>query len=169
MVTLVTQVEHHGVQQLWKRAGKKQLHCQTATAVSNVRLPHNIAVSFPPRLHPTRSLRDRSTHTWTRFTVVKFFLEHVGWRRLGTRQKKGRENASSYTQRMRRFRRCSERRVRKPTKKEKKKLKLHRRSIIRASLTQHMLFHWHVDKVTWKAHSQVTVTRTMEHRRQSNK
>ena len=33
-------------------------------------------------------------------------------------KKKGRKRASSYTQRMRRFRRCSERRVRKPTKKK---------------------------------------------------
>ena len=33
----------------------------------------------------------------------------------------------------------------------------------------YMLFHRHVDEVTWKAHSQVAVTRTMEHRRQSNK
>ena len=30
----------------------------------------------------------------------------------------------------------------------------------------YMLFHRHVDEVKWKAHSQVTVTRTMEHRRQ---
>ena len=38
-----------------------------------------------------------------------------------------------------------------------------------ASFPQHMLSHRHVDEVTWKVHSQVTVTRTMEHRLQSNK
>ena len=50
---IVTQVEHDGVQQLGKKSRENSY---------NVRLPHNIAVSLPPWLHPTRSLRDRSTH-----------------------------------------------------------------------------------------------------------
>ena len=170
-----------------KRAGKIQLQCETATCTAetvrmwdchscNVRLPHNIAVSFPPRLHPTRSLRDRSTHTrftWTRFDSLwwNFFSNTLvggGWE--WTRQKnrtksKGHLRTDSVYMYMRRFRRCSERRVRKPTKKKSRNFIAE----ARASLLQHMLFHRYVDEVTWKAHSQVTVTRTMEHRRQSNK
>ena len=101
----------------------------------------------------------------------KIYLEHVGWRRLGTRQKKTRQKKRW------KGHLCTDSvcggfvgvlsgRL---GSRQKKKLKLHRRSIIRASLPLHMLFNRHLDEVTWKAHSQVTITRTMEHRRQSNK
>ena len=90
---IVTQVEHHGVQQLGKRAGREKTATMWDCQSCNVRVPHYIAGSLPPWLHPTRSLRDRPTHTWTgftwpRFTVVKFF----GTRRLaavGNPTKKG--------------------------------------------------------------------------------
>ena len=83
--------------------------------------------SLPGSTQLDRFAIARLTHElWN--VISLWWLEHVGWRRLWTRQRKRRKWASSYGQRMRQFRRCSERRVRKPTK--KKKLKLHRRSII---------------------------------------
>ena len=128
-----------------------------------MRLRRNIAVSLPPRLHPTRSLDSHMNS----FHCGEIFLEHVGWRRLGTGQKKKRRKGHLRTDSL-----CGSF-VGVVSgglgNRQKKKLKLHRRSIIRAFLPQHMLFHRHVDEVTCKAHSQVTVTRTMEHRRQSNK
>ena len=81
-------------------------------------------------------------------------------------KKKRRKRASSYTQ----VSSVSERRVRKPTKKKKAETSSpkHHKGFFAAAY-MYMLFHRHVDEVTWKAHSQVAVTRTMEHRRQSNK
>ena len=118
---------------------------------------------------PGSTQLDRSTHTWTRFTVVKFFFGTRWLAAVGNPDKK-RRKAHLRTQRMRRFRRWSERRVRKPTKKkaETSSPKHHKGFFAAAYI---MLFHRHVDEVTWKAqaHSQVAVTRTMEHRRQSNK